>query len=92
MPVFNCVGSPVNFTHKLIFQEHIQNYVKLSTHFKFFISEASVDILKPTVQTVNSGKEVGHNGHYQKAPVGTVNLPVSDHTVLTPQVGIIFTG
>jgi len=36
-----------------------------------------MDTLEPT----------GHNGHYQEAPVGNVNQPASDHTVLTSQVG-----
>jgi hypothetical protein len=46
-----------------------------------------MDTLEPTVQIVNLGKKVGHNGHYQEAPVDNVNQPVSDHTVLTSQVG-----
>jgi hypothetical protein len=49
-----------------------------------FISAADMDTLEPTVQIVNSGKKVGHD---QEAPVNNVNQPVSDHTVLTSQVG-----
>jgi hypothetical protein len=45
-----------------------------------------MDILGPTVQAVNVGKKVEHNGHSQEAPVNTVNQPVSDHPVLTSQV------
>lgn len=52
-----------------------------------FISAAGMDILEPNVQIVNYGKQVGHNEHYQESPVGNVNQPMSDHTVLTSQVG-----
>lgn len=52
-----------------------------------FISAAGMDTLEPTVQIVNSGKKVGHDRHDQEAPVDNVNQPVSDHTVLTSQVG-----
>jgi hypothetical protein len=33
---FNCGSGPVNFPHKLLCQEHIQNYVKLSMYFYIF--------------------------------------------------------
>jgi len=46
-----------------------------------------MDTLEPTVQIVNLGKKVEDNGHYQEAPLDNVNQPVSDHTVLTSQVG-----
>jgi hypothetical protein len=46
-----------------------------------------MDTLEPTAQIANLGKKVGHNGHYQEAPVSNVYQPVSDHTVLTSQVG-----
>jgi hypothetical protein len=85
--LFICGGGPVNFPHTLMFQEHIQNYVKLSMYFYISISAAGMDILEPTVQTVSVGKQVGRNGHHQEVPVGTVNQQVSDYTVLTPQVG-----
>jgi hypothetical protein len=52
-----------------------------------FVSADGMSTLEPTVQIVNLGKKVGLNGHYQEAPMGNVNQPVSDHTVLTSQVG-----
>lgn len=85
--VLNCGGGPVNFTHKLMIQEQFRIMWSFVCIFTSFISAAGMDTLEPTAQLVNLGKKVGHNEHYQEAPVGNVNQPVSDNTVLTSQVG-----
>jgi len=77
LSVFNCGSGPVNSTHKLMFQEQFSLMWSLVCIFTSFISAEGMDTLEPT----------GHNGHYQEAPVGNVNQPASDHTVLTSQVG-----
>jgi len=77
LSVFNCGGGPVNSTHKLMFQEQFRLMWSLVCIFTSFISADGMDTLEPT----------RHNEHYQEAPVGNVNQPVSDHTVLTSQVG-----
>lgn len=76
-----------------MFQEHIQNYVKLSKHLlDFFISAAGGNMLELNVQTIDAGPTVGPRGDYQESPVHTVNQQVPAPQVCISELWFLCTG